>query len=174
MPGGFTLVEILISIGIFALGMTGVLSMFWAATRAHRQAMDNVEVALLAQELVTQYAAAVDNSTDGSGNLIAATAFDTKNIIGTGGSGAKVIYDGKGQVDARFADDGFVMSANYPKLWYSVILRDVPEPDLLPPGAGAVRLIVKITGYPGSPGAGDQAQRFETVLLRKPRQQTVP
>jgi len=166
--GGFTLVEIIISIGIFALGMVGVLSMFSFAARSHRQAMDDVEVAMLAQDLVTQYAAVLDNSTNDS-----ADEFNTANITQTRQDEGVIKLD-NGQPDPRFADDRFVMSANYPRLWYSVTLTDISYPDIAnqggtPTGVGnAARLVIKISGYPRSPNAGDQVQRFETVIVRKP------
>lgn len=158
---GFTLVEILISIGILAMGMVGVLSLFSYATRAHRLAMDDVEVAMLAQELLAQYSTLLDTSTGPDGQPIPADLFDTLAIPAPGGSAAKTI-DG-------LPDDGFVMSANYPRLWYSVVLRDIPHPPLGESGVGhAARIVIKITGYPGSPNAADQIHRFETVVLRRP------
>jgi len=161
-PAGFTLVEILISIGILAMGMVGVLSLFSYATRAHRLAMDDVEVAMLAQELLAQYSTLLDTSTGPDGQPIPARVFDTRNISGPhGSSGAKTIEG--------LPDDGFVMSANYPRLWYSTVLRDIPHPPLGDSRAGhAARIVIKITGYPGTPNAADQIQQFETVVLRRP------
>jgi len=158
---GFTLVEVLVAIGILALGMSGVLSMFFFAARSHRRAIDNIEIGLLANELMTQYAAVLDKSTDESGALNPASALDTKNVVG------HRIIGSAGQPNPRFPDDGFVVSANYPRFWYSVILRDIPETDA-PTIGNAVRMVVKITRYPGSPSADGEVRRFETVLLRKP------
>lgn len=43
--GGFTLVELLIALGLLVLGMTGIYSVFLAATRQHARAVDSTNAA---------------------------------------------------------------------------------------------------------------------------------
>ena len=64
---GFTLIEILLAIGILALGITAVLFLFTMGARAHKRAIDRTQAALLAetvanlwQERLTADAAPVD------------------------------------------------------------------------------------------------------------------
>jgi len=47
--GGFTLIEILLAIGILALGITAVLFLFTMGARAHKRALDRTQSALLAE-----------------------------------------------------------------------------------------------------------------------------
>jgi len=51
---GFTLIEILLAIGILAIGITAVLSLFMMGARSHRRATDRTRSALLADTLVNQ------------------------------------------------------------------------------------------------------------------------
>jgi prepilin-type N-terminal cleavage/methylation domain-containing protein len=51
---GFTLIEILLAIGILALGITSVLSMFMMGARSHRRATDRARSALLADTVINQ------------------------------------------------------------------------------------------------------------------------
>jgi len=51
---GFTLIEILLAIGILALGITAVLSLFMMGARSHRRATDRARSALLADTVVNQ------------------------------------------------------------------------------------------------------------------------
>ena len=55
--GGFTLVEILIAIGILAVGMTGVTALYAVAVDAHRQAMNKSAVAELARSVLSEVTA---------------------------------------------------------------------------------------------------------------------
>jgi len=46
---GFTIIEILLAIGILAIGITAVLSLFAMGVRSHQRALDRTRVALLAE-----------------------------------------------------------------------------------------------------------------------------
>ena len=54
---GFTLIEILMAMAILVIGMVGVMGLYAVAVDAHRQAMDNAGVALLAQNLLSEVTA---------------------------------------------------------------------------------------------------------------------
>lgn len=45
---GFTLVELLIALGILVLGMTGIFAVYLSATQQHARAVDNTNVAVAA------------------------------------------------------------------------------------------------------------------------------
>jgi len=50
----FTLIEILLAIGILALGITAVLFLFTIGARSHKRAVDRTRAALLAQTVLNQ------------------------------------------------------------------------------------------------------------------------
>jgi prepilin-type N-terminal cleavage/methylation domain-containing protein len=51
---GFTLLEVLIAVGILVMGMTGVLAVFATATRSHGRAVHSTESAIIATSLVSE------------------------------------------------------------------------------------------------------------------------
>ncbi len=51
---GFTLVEVLVAVGIFMLGMLGILALYGSAARSGRLAADETNAALLAQTVVAE------------------------------------------------------------------------------------------------------------------------
>jgi prepilin-type N-terminal cleavage/methylation domain-containing protein len=51
---GFTLMEILLAIGILAVGITSVLFLFTMGARSHRRAVDRTRSALLAETVINQ------------------------------------------------------------------------------------------------------------------------
>jgi len=53
-PRGFTLMELLIAIGIFTFGALAILALFNAAMVAHRTAVDRSTAALVAQNVVAR------------------------------------------------------------------------------------------------------------------------
>ncbi|NQT20871.1 MAG: prepilin-type N-terminal cleavage/methylation domain-containing protein [Planctomycetes bacterium] len=55
--GGFTLIEILMAMAILVIGMTGVTALYAIAVDAHRRAMDNAGVALLAENMLSDISA---------------------------------------------------------------------------------------------------------------------
>jgi prepilin-type N-terminal cleavage/methylation domain-containing protein len=52
LQGGFTLVEILIALGVLAFGLVAVLGLMAAATTTHKKAVDRVNAALLADSIM--------------------------------------------------------------------------------------------------------------------------
>jgi|GEM_PF-3298787 len=54
---GFTLIEIMMAIGILVIGMTGVLALYAVAVDAHRRAMDNSGMAFLAESMLSEITA---------------------------------------------------------------------------------------------------------------------
>jgi len=74
--GGFTLMEILIAIGILAIGMMGVLSMLSAGTVTHRRARDQATTSLLAASLMSDFQADLVVTTSPQG-----TAHDDKSLL---------------------------------------------------------------------------------------------
>jgi prepilin-type N-terminal cleavage/methylation domain-containing protein len=54
---GFTLIEIMMAIGILVIGMTGVIAVYSVAVDAQRRAMDNAGVASLAEDLLSEITA---------------------------------------------------------------------------------------------------------------------
>ena len=51
---GFTLVEILVALGIFVVGMGSIVGLLMAATWSHRQAQIETDVTLLVDSLVSE------------------------------------------------------------------------------------------------------------------------
>ena len=51
---GFTLIEILLAIGILAVGITAVLFLFAMGARSHRRAIDRTRSAILAETVINQ------------------------------------------------------------------------------------------------------------------------
>ena len=51
---GFTLVEVLVAVCIFMLGILGVIALFGSAAKSGRQAADETNAALLAQTVVAE------------------------------------------------------------------------------------------------------------------------
>ena len=71
----FTLIEILLAIGILALGITAVLFMFTVGVQSHRRARDRTRAAMLADTVINQVSADLVGQelpdyygTDGDGN----------------------------------------------------------------------------------------------------------
>jgi prepilin-type N-terminal cleavage/methylation domain-containing protein len=52
--GGFTLIEVMIALGIFSLGIGGVLAIFMAAAATHRRALDETTAAIVAEGAVAE------------------------------------------------------------------------------------------------------------------------
>jgi prepilin-type N-terminal cleavage/methylation domain-containing protein len=50
----FTLIEVLLAIGILAIGITSVLFLFTMGARSHRRAVDRTRAALLAETVINQ------------------------------------------------------------------------------------------------------------------------
>jgi len=51
---GFTIIEILLAIGILAIGITSVLFLFTMGTRSHQRALDRTRAAMLAETVANQ------------------------------------------------------------------------------------------------------------------------
>jgi prepilin-type N-terminal cleavage/methylation domain-containing protein len=51
---GFTLVEVLVALGIMAIGITAVIGVFTMATTTHKRAIDATSAALIAQSAVAE------------------------------------------------------------------------------------------------------------------------
>lgn len=69
---GFALIEILMAMAILVIGMVGVMALYAVAVDAHRQAMDNAGVSLLAQNLLSEVTADFtrrDTDYDGAATL---------------------------------------------------------------------------------------------------------
>jgi prepilin-type N-terminal cleavage/methylation domain-containing protein len=64
---GFTLVEVMIALGIMALGITAVIGVFTMATGAHRRAVDETSAAILAESAVAEVRGALTAAFDAGG-----------------------------------------------------------------------------------------------------------
>ncbi|MBM4040895.1 MAG: type II secretion system protein [Planctomycetes bacterium] len=65
--GGFTILEVLMAIGILALSITAVLFLFAMGMRSHKRALDRTRAAMLAETVINQLQADLkvyENSTD--------------------------------------------------------------------------------------------------------------
>ena len=60
--GGFTLVEILVALGVLTLGIGGVLAIFTAAAATHRQALDETVTSIIADSVIAEQRAAFNRS----------------------------------------------------------------------------------------------------------------
>jgi len=142
---GFTLIEILLAIGILAIGITAVLFLFAMGARSHQRAMDRTRAALLADTVVNQIKADLadklpDRYTEDKDGKIAPI---------------------RGAVHADFPE--FRYSVRFDKLYSST--RDFYK----------IKLVIRwdtSTGAPGEPT--DEApldprssETYETILRRK-------
>ncbi len=57
---GFTLIEMVVALGVLLLGMISVLSLFTAAISLHKEAIDQTDCALLAEEVVGRVRSQLD------------------------------------------------------------------------------------------------------------------
>jgi prepilin-type N-terminal cleavage/methylation domain-containing protein len=64
--GGFTLVEVLIALGIMSIGITAVIGVFTMATSTHKRAIDEASAALIAQSAVSEMRAELTARFDAS------------------------------------------------------------------------------------------------------------
>lgn len=51
---GFTLMEILIALAIFIVGIAGIWGLYWAALQSHQRALDEQRIAWLAQSTMAE------------------------------------------------------------------------------------------------------------------------
>ena len=138
---GFTLIEVIISIAILALGMVGVLGMFILAADAHKKAVDQTDVALLAESLLADYTTAMTHQAR------RASVYDTQYLTGH-----------------RF---GYVNSRSYPSLWYKATFSELPPGD---DDSDEVKVVIEIIKDSPTP-AGDlpkRIERFETIMIKRP------
>lgn len=56
---GFTLMEILIALGIFVIAASSIMSLFVVAASTHKRAVDNTRAAMLAESLLSELEADV-------------------------------------------------------------------------------------------------------------------
>ncbi len=56
---GFTLMEILIALGIFVIAVSSIMSLFMVAASTHKRAIDNTRAATLAESLLSEMQADV-------------------------------------------------------------------------------------------------------------------
>ncbi len=61
---GFTIIEVLLAIGILALSITAVLFLFAMGMRSHRRAQDDTRAAMLAEAVVNQLQAELKQYAD--------------------------------------------------------------------------------------------------------------
>jgi prepilin-type N-terminal cleavage/methylation domain-containing protein len=140
---GFTLIEILLAIGILSLGITAVLFMFTVGVQSHRRARDRTQAAMLADTVINQVSA----------DLVGQTLPD---YYGTD-------VDGNPQlVDARHAD--------FPGLTYSVDFFPIYDSDLEIHDFYRVTVTVRWGKPPGNPGTEldpRNSEQFVTIVRRR-------
>ena len=87
---GFTLLEIVIALAIFAVGLVGLLSLFPVSFQSAKRATDLTEATIYAQEIIEDLKRqGYDNITDGTttDNSISGTSrFTYDKIVTSGGS----------------------------------------------------------------------------------------
>lgn len=54
LQAGFTLMEVLVALAVFIVGIAGIWGLYWAALQSHQQALDEQRVAWLAQSLMAE------------------------------------------------------------------------------------------------------------------------
>lgn len=59
---GFSLLEVVVAMGVLALGIGGVMAIFVAAAAAHRQAVEETAVAIIADTVIAEQRAAFDRN----------------------------------------------------------------------------------------------------------------
>jgi prepilin-type N-terminal cleavage/methylation domain-containing protein len=61
---GFTLIEMVVALGILLIGMVSVLALFTTAVSLHKEAIDQTESSLLAEEVVSRVQGQLDSGRD--------------------------------------------------------------------------------------------------------------
>ena len=59
---GFTLIELMVALGVLALGIGGVLAMFMGAAATHRRALDETTAAIIAEGTIAEARAEFNRS----------------------------------------------------------------------------------------------------------------
>ena len=160
---GFTLLEILIALGIMAFGIATVIGLFAAATATHQRAMDNQTAALLAESVVADWEAALTLDFDvESYPLAPAPAAADPIPIGAP-------LNGSVSGDQTYLVVDNQMSRLYPGTFYSVYLTPLEPLDDQPPLAYVVEVEI---------GWRDRGKLrralFQTVLLKQLAVQGAP
>ena len=137
---GFTILEVLLAIGILALSITAVLFLFAMGMRSHRRALDRTRAAALAETVVsqlqTQLATLPPHDTDGSSLRL--------------------------KVGDANPSDYNLTHPDFPGYYYNATLTPVP------PAGKYYRLVLTIRwGDPGAPPEAKNSETFETVLQPK-------
>ena len=135
----FTLIEILLAIGILAIGITSVMFLFAMGARSHRRAVDRTRAALLADAVVNQIRADL------------AVSMPERYTV---------------NADKTIESIVDVTHADYPEFTYTVIFNKLyPSGD--PQGAFyKVRVIIR-WGDPSLERTERNSEVYETILRRK-------
>lgn len=148
--GGFTLVEILIALGIMAVGITAVIGVFVMATATHKRAVDETTAALIAQTALADLRGRLTASFDAAALEPAGMA-----AVAPGAESATppVLYFRKNAADP-----------SYPGYRYDVLLTPVDAQDPALADAFHAEVVVRwlATGK-------ERGETFHTVVARSVR-----
>ncbi|MFP4055732.1 MAG: prepilin-type N-terminal cleavage/methylation domain-containing protein [Candidatus Brocadiia bacterium] len=139
---GFTLIEILLAIGILAVGITAVLFLFTMGVRSHRRAIDRSRAAMLADTVLNQIKAEL------RADLPAHYHEDDEQNL-------ELVDPETGEPVSR------ATHADFPEFVY-----DVSFTRLLYGNYYIVRVTVR-TGDAEAPPDATNSETFETILRRK-------
>jgi Tfp pilus assembly protein PilV len=64
---GFSLLEVVVAMGVLAMGIGGVMALFVAAAAAHQQAVTETTAAVIADSVIAEQRAAFDRNRYGAG-----------------------------------------------------------------------------------------------------------
>jgi len=79
--GGFTILEVLLAIGILALSITAVLFLFTMGTRSHKRALDRTRAAILAETVASELQARLGPTYDATQPITNATHPDFPGFL---------------------------------------------------------------------------------------------
>ena len=139
---GFTLIEILLAIGILAIGITAVLSLFAVGARSHSRAINRTRSALLAEAVIHQVQADL-----AAPELPACYKVDGVNL---------------GLVDAGGQPLVNLTRKDFPGFYYNVTFTPYEA------GTDYYRVSVEVRwGAESAPADSRNSETYETILPRK-------
>ena len=155
---GFTLLEIMMAIGVLALGMLGVLMMFVVATETHRRAVHASQTAQMAEALLAELQSEMFFEPDGK--TIKLPVYDPDAHPPAWGDIVIVPDGSEGSTFAAATNKGH---PDFPGYRYSLYLNRLDDAAATPLTCDtqAVKVILVITYRSGE---NEVKQRYETLL----------
>jgi len=160
--GGFTLLEVIVALGIFAIGATAAFALLVAASAAGRRAEHQVDAALIAETVLNDIRADMSIQLDDLADYPRADPADPVHPAPPGANPETrwVVLDGK---DPLTGADFFASTAlrDFPSYTFDVALTPLPGPEPDSPW----RFLVEVEVRWKERGRG-RAASYSTLMLR--------